>query len=363
MTDERLTRRELLKRGSGAAALAGAAAVGGWLLHDATGDAGLRDTPPAACNIPDYFAHVELPASSPRISVIAGDDLRIATTVQAAIDGIDPSQGMRRFVAPGDVVLIKPNVGFDRPPRLGATTHPDVVRATIRLCRAAGASDVLITDNPIESPQACFARSGLQRVADEEGARIVLPAGDRFRTLELRARPPDRSRGEVLGRWPILHEPLARATKLIGIAPVKDHNLAGASMNLKNWYGLLGGRRNQFHQAIDAIISDLALLVSPTLVIADATRVMMRNGPTGGRISDVRPGGVLGRPAIVASVDPVACDAWCCDNLLGREATRLAYLDLAARKIRSTVRVGRVRFAERDWRAYERRGLIATGTI
>ena len=38
------------------------------------------------------------------------------------------------------------------------------------------------------------------------------------------------------------------ATKVIGVAPVKDHNLCRASMTTKNWYGLLGGRRNQFHQ-------------------------------------------------------------------------------------------------------------------
>jgi uncharacterized protein (DUF362 family) len=283
--------------------------------------------------------------------------------VRSAVDALDPSLGIKRCVKPNDVVLIKPNVGFDRPPHVGATTNPEVLRAVIRLCREAGAQDVLITDNPIESPSVCFVRTGVQRVADEESAEVVLPAWRRFEKLTFRARRPDPRKGQVLGRWPILYEPLARATKLIGIAPVKDHNLASASITLKNWYGLLGGRRNHFHQAIHEIISDLALMISPTLVIADATRVMMRNGPTGGRLTDLQPGGRLGRPAVVAAVDPVACDAWCYEDLLGRDPARLPYLDLAREKIRVAADAGRQRLGESDWRAYERQGLIARTSI
>ena len=258
------------------------------------------------------------------------------------------------------MVLIKPNVGFDRAPRLGATTNPEVLRWVIRLCREAGARRIIITDNPIEAPQACFARSGIGQVAEEEGARVVLPARNRFELLVIRDADPDPRRGEALGRWSVLYGPLAEATKVIGLAPIKDHNLCGASMNMKNWYGLLGGRRNQFHQAIHNIISDLGMMVSPTLVIADATRVMMRNGPTGGRATDVTPGGVLGRPAIVASVDQVACDAWCYQNLLGRDPAKLAYLQAAHRKIAAQVTAGQRRFGERDWQVYQRQGKITT---
>ena len=53
-------------------------------------------------------------------------------------------------------------------------------------------------------------------------------------------------------------------------------------MTMKNWYGLLGGRRNQFHQHIHSIVSDFALMMKPTLVILDGMNVLMSNGPTGG---------------------------------------------------------------------------------
>ena len=74
------------------------------------------------------------------------------------------------------------------------------------------------------------------------------------------------------------------------MAPVKDHNLCRASMTTKNWYGLLGGRRNQFHQDIHGIIADLALMMRPTFVLLDGTRVLFRSGPTGGSLADVQAG-------------------------------------------------------------------------
>ena len=363
VTDQPLTRREMLVRGAGAVAAAGAFTAGAFLLHDPTGQAGL-DTGTGKELVPkNFFAEVDFPPSAPRISIATGGADQTEQMVRAAVAGLAPSRGIAQFISPGDVVLIKPNVGFDRPPYLGATTHPEVVRGVIRLCKEAGARRVLVADHPIEAPTACFARSGIGDVVRAEGAELFFPTTADFVTLVLRSRRPDRLQGEALDRWPVLGPPLAQATKIIGVAPIKDHNLCSASMNLKNWYGLLGGRRDKFHQAIHHVISDLAMAFSPTLVIADATRVMMRNGPTGGRVSDVSPGGLLVRAAVIASVDPVACDAWCYENLLGRDPNHLAYLDLASRKIALQIAQGAKRFAERDWRVYAREGRIVSAAV
>ncbi len=360
MSESDLSRRDFLKRGVGAVVVGGAAIAGGVLLHDKTGTAGLADASANIVRLGNYFADIDFPASSPRLSIAAGNDKQIDRLVRAAIGGLDPQRGIQRFIARGDIVLLKPNVGFDRAPYLGATTHPEVIRSLVRLCKDAGAAKVLITDNPIESPEACFAKSGIGQVAKEEGAAVVLPTRGQFNLLAVRDREPDPRKDEAIGHWPTLTGPLLAATKVIGAAPVKDHNLAGASMTMKNWYGLLGGRRNQFHQAIHSVISDLGMMVSPTLIVADATRVMMRNGPTGGRLSDVKPGGAIGRPTVVASVDPVACDAWCYERLLGRDPAQLAYLDLAARKIHARIEAGERRFGEGDWHTYERQNKIIT---
>jgi uncharacterized protein (DUF362 family) len=75
-------------------------------------------------------------------------------------------------------------------------------------------------------------------------------------------------------------------------------------MTLKNWYGLLGGRRNIFHQDVHTLIQELAMMIKPTVVVLDGTQSMMTNGPTGGSLSDLKTTGTL-----IVSTDPVAADA------------------------------------------------------
>jgi len=139
-----------------------------------------------------------------------------------------------------------------------------------------------------------------------------------------------------------LYEPFEKATKVIGIAPVKDHSRAGASMSLKNWYGLLGGRRNQFHQDIHNIIKELAMMITPTLVILDGTRVMMRHGPTGGSLSDL-----AAKQTLIVSTDAVAADA-AGYELLERNPADLEYLRMATKLNLGTFEYKKKRYVEFD---------------
>ncbi len=234
-------------------------------------------------------------------------------TIRAAMAALG---GMERFVQKGDVVMIKPNVAFDRPPALAATTHPEALRAVAKLCLEAGASKIIVADNPINSPTGCFFKSGLTAVAADMNLDLMYPEASSFSPLELN--------GEILKHWTFFHAPFKKATKVIGLAPCKDHNLCHASMTTKNWYGLLGGRRNQFHQHIHSIVSDFALMMKPTLVILDGMNVLMSNGPTGGRLSDVKP-----MNTIVAGTDMVAVDAYGYSHLLERDIAELTYLHKA----------------------------------
>jgi uncharacterized protein (DUF362 family) len=353
------TRRDLLIRGGGTLAVAGLAAAGAYILHDPKGDAGLQPPPPM--RLKNYFEQIkpDYPASAPRISAAFGDFAHVEDMVRRAVLALNPQLGMKRFISRGDVVCIKPNVGFDRGPELGATTNPDVVRAVVKLCIEAGARRVIVADNPIESPAACFAKSGIRQSAEQAGADVLIHASTHDSPVQVRPGQPDARRGEALGTWPIFWRALEHADKVIGVPPIKDHNLCYASMSMKNWYGLLGGRRNQFHQAIHNIVSDLGLMMSPTLVIADGTRVMMSSGPTGGRLEDVQPGGITGRPVIVAGVDQLALDSWCLQHLLGRDPAALAYLNMAFDKF------GRDpgRIVARSWQEYKTQGLIAENRL
>jgi len=242
------------------------------------------------------------------MSVVKGSD-RVKTVNKA----IELLGGMSRFVKTGEVVAIKPNVAFASPPMLGATANPELIAEVVRLCYKAGAKKVIVTDNPINAPASCFTLSGIGKAASAVGAKVILPRDNLFRHTTLEG-------GKLIRNWPILYEPFEDVDKLIGISPIKDHHRSGASMTMKNWYGLLGGRRNIFHQDINTIIAELAAMVKPTLVILDGTEVMITNGPTGGSVSDLRRANTM-----IAGCDMVAADSYGA-GLLDLKVTNLPYL-------------------------------------
>ena len=179
-----------------------------------------------------------------------------------------------------------------------------------------------IADNPIESPADCFRKSKIDQATANAGGRVYLPDSNAFRMLNTPG-------ATLIEEWWFFHRPFTNVDKVIGLAPVKDHNLCNASMGLKNWYGLLGGTRNQFHQDIHNIISDFAIMMKPTLTIMDATNILMENGPTGGDPSNVRKGDV-----VLASLDVLASDAWCFEMALERGTEYPEYLAKAVEKSR-----------------------------
>jgi len=48
---------------------------------------------------------------------------------------------MRRFVSRGDVVVVKPNIGWDRTPEFRGDHQPEVVGTITKLCYEAGAKE------------------------------------------------------------------------------------------------------------------------------------------------------------------------------------------------------------------------------
>jgi len=243
--------------------------------------------------------------------VVARNDTDPAALVVKALAALG---GMQRFVSRGDVVVVKPNIGWDRAPVHAANTNPDVVGAVVQAALEAGARRVVVTDVSCNEATRCFQRSGIWKKAYDLGAEVVLPSEHRFRNMRLR--------GEMLDEWPIF-TPLVNADKVINVPIAKHHNLARYTGAMKNWYGILGGRRNRLHQDIDVSIADLSTFMRPTLTVVDATRVLVRNGPQGGNLDDTRE-----MNTVVASVDQVAADAFAC-TLIGAKPEQIPYLKIA----------------------------------
>jgi uncharacterized protein (DUF362 family) len=306
--DKKLDRREFLSRAGKAGISIAAAGTVAYLLYDSEGPKpGVKTE--ELVTLPDF----SIPQiTGQTISIVQNSD-RVKTVNKA----IELLGGIERFVKPGETVAIKPNVAFASPPMLGATTRPELVAEVVRLCyNRAGAKKVYVTDNPINDSASCFMLSGIGKAASKAGAEVILPKHHLFKNTTLAG-------GKLIKNWPIFFGPFEKIDKLIGIAPVKHHHRSGASMTMKNWYGLLGGRRNIFHQDINTIIAELAMMVRPTLVILDGTEVMITNGPTGGSISDLRRANTL-----IASCDMIAADSYGC-QLLGLAVSDLPYLQKA----------------------------------
>ena len=304
--DETLNRREFLERAIKAGACLTAAGAMAFATHDTTGPRP-AETEPQAAGLPDY----SIPDLGKKMSIARGSDR--TRSLQLALQALG---GIEAFVRKGDRVLLKVNAAFASPPMLSATTHPDLVAELTRLCLKAGAASVAVTDNPINDPASCFALTGIGQAGRSAGAEVILPEERFFKPLTV-------ADARLIRNWPVLTAPLSGVTKLIGLAPVKDHHRSGASMAMKNWYGLLGGRRNIFHQDIQTIIAELAFMVKPTLVVLDGTTAMMTNGPTGGSLADLKQTGTL-----IAGTDQVAVDAFGA-TLLGKTASDLPFISKA----------------------------------
>jgi uncharacterized protein (DUF362 family) len=317
-----LTRREALLqllRVGGIAA--GAAGAGVWL--------GERSQRPVA-------ATAEQARKDHRIA--PGQQWPHLTVAQYAADGGSPQPGearalvqkalenlggMSRFVSRQDVVVIKPNIAWDRTPEQAANTNPELVAEVVRQCWQAGAKRVIVTDVSCNEAQRCFHRSGIEAAARAAGAEVILPDPEKFRVVDMG--------GVVLKSWPVF-TPFLEADKILNLPIAKHHELTGATLGMKNWYGILGGQRNRLHQQIHQSLADLAAFMLPTLTIMDCYRILLRNGPTGGNLEDVAL-----KKTVVAGTDPVALDACVAKAYWNLEAEHLPYLQMAANRGLGTV--------------------------
>lgn len=306
-----LTRRRVLL-GVGGAVGVGALGAGGVLFTEYLRRFGRR----AEAAIGDH--RVELPSSLPRLVIARGP--HPGRNARAAVERLG---GMDRFVGPSDVVVIKPNIGWDRTAEQGANTHPLVVAELVRMCREARCRRVIVSDCPVRRSRTAFERSGIMAAGLEAGAEVIPPEDGRYVKVKLSRR---------LGVWDVL-EPFVIATKLINVPVAKHHEVAGVTVGLKNWIGITGKARIAFHADLDRSIAELAALMRPTLTVVDASRVLMQHGPQGGSLDDVKP-----VRTVAAGVDPVALDAWACTLFGG--AAMPASLHLAA-----AMGLGRLDFA------------------
>ena len=302
-----MDRRQFLLKAGATCGIAAGACLWGYTFYS---DDPVRRTSEKIFTFKDY--RVAESKEDPVMVIVHGKDVH--KMARAALEKLG---GISRFINRGERVLIKPNVGWDRQPEQAANTNPELVGAVVNLCREAGASSVWVTDVSINDPYRSFSRSGIESAVKRAGGTVRFAKESDFVLTDLK--------GQVLHVWPVsrfYHE----VDRVINLPVVKNHSLSKCTIAMKNWYGVLGGRRNRLHQEINASIADLAAAVRPTLTITDATRILVRNGPTGGKLSDVSI-----EDTIIAGLDEVALDAYAI-QFLDLKVEEIPFLALAEKR-------------------------------
>ncbi len=225
--------------------------------------------------------------------------------------------GMKKFISRQDVVMIKPNIGWNRKVEQAANTNPAVLRAIIEMVFDAGAKKVILMDNSCHKSEDTYRRSGIQEMVKNSGAELRFSDENRLVIHSFN--------GEKLKKWPVFRDHL-EVDKFINVPILKHHSSAGLTIGMKNLYGIIGGRRGKLHRNMGENIADLANGFKTDLTIVDAYRILKRNGPVGGKLSDVEIKKTVICSENIFEADVVAVD------LFGKSIDEVPFIDAGFRR-------------------------------
>jgi uncharacterized protein (DUF362 family) len=220
----------------------------------------------------------------------------------------------------GKRIVLKPNlVEYDG--NTAINTHPMIVHAAFEAFRKLGAADVRIAEGPGH-------RRGTLDLADAAGYfSTVAKFEDSFTDLNTDA-VVKRTIAQPVSKLQSLYLPqtVLDCDLLVSVAKMKTHHWAGATLSMKNLFGVVPGAiygwpKNVLHWAgIAETIVDLHHLFPRQFAIVDGIVGMEGNGPIQGT---PKYAGVL-----VAGRNPAAVDATCC-RVMGIDPQQIEYLRLA----------------------------------
>lgn len=225
--------------------------------------------------------------------------------------------GIERFVNEGDDVIIKPNICVAyHSYEYAATTNPWVVGALVKLALGAGARRVRVMDFPFGGTAGqAYVRSGIQKQVRAAGGKMEIMSSYKFVERKIKV-------GKSLKKCR-LYDDVLKADVLINVPIAKHHGLARLTLGMKNMMGVMY-YRPQMHSDLGQRLADLNRRVKSHLVVVDAVRMLMRHGPSGGNLNDVKKA-----DTIIATPDVVAADSYAA-TLFGLKPNDLSYVRAGA---------------------------------
>jgi uncharacterized protein (DUF362 family)/NAD-dependent dihydropyrimidine dehydrogenase PreA subunit len=230
------------------------------------------------------------------VSIVKCGNYNASLVLEATRKAINLLGGISSFIRFGSKVLVKPNLLMAKEPESGVDTHPEVVRAVIRIlkqinCKIYVGDSPSVWGNQIEKVEEVYEVSGIKKVSEEEGAELV-----RFDKRRWRKNFP-------LTTW------LDNCDYFVSIPKFKTHGLTILTAAIKNLFGLVSGTyktelHKKYFQAEDfsRIIVDIYEEVKPSLTVIDGIVAMEGDGPaTAGKLRN--------QGLLLAGTDCVALDS------------------------------------------------------
>ena len=226
--------------------------------------------------------------------------------------------GITRFVKPGSPCLVKPNLLMAIEPESGVDTHPEVVRAVIKILKEIDCK-VFVGDGPsawgsqVQNLDSVYARSGMRQLCEEEGVALV-----KFDKHRWRQRFP-------LTTW------LDECVYLVNVPKFKTHGFTILTGAIKNLYGLLSPTyKTEIHKNYSKkddfadILAEIYQEAKPSLTVVDGIVAMEGNGPaTAGKLRNL---GLLFAGSDAVAVDSVLA------KIMGLKPLDIASIQAAAKR-------------------------------
>jgi len=233
--------------------------------------------------------------------------------------GMNALGGIKEFVKKGSTVVVKPNIGWNRPPEVAANTKPALVAEIVRSCLSAGAKRVYVFDHTCDSWERTYETSGIKAAAKKAGA-IVVTGARKKDYIKVRVPGGDEIKSQLV------HRLIVESDVFINVPVLKSHGSTDVTIGMKNLMGVVWERRMWHIKDLHKCIAEFAAYRKPDLTVVDAYRVLLRNGPRGVSADDA----VMMKYQVLAR-DPVAADA-AAAKIFGVEPESIRHITLAHEK-------------------------------
>ncbi len=251
------------------------------------------------------------------VSIVKGDDVEAMVA-----ESLDHLGGVESLIRPGSTVVVKPNAGHEGGPETSVNTNPEVVAATIRLLRKAGAAKIIVAEASAIGcdTMSCLESSGIRQAALDAGADEIRDIKSDPDLIKKDVPQPTSDIKQIeLPRF------LLEADHLVNLPIFKSHVSMVFTCALKNLKGVVQDMHHYIMHCTDlaAAMMDLGDLVRPDFTVVDMIRPMEGFGPHSGTPVDFG--------CVLAGRDMIAVDATAC-RMARLPIETVEYFDAAREK-------------------------------